>query len=133
MLRIIDNKRIELTDSEFKLYQEICRAYDGPKFKGEELFKDLFETDQSGIITFLRPPNRSFTSMEVYMYIVGVMTHQMLRLGYTKVNTFIKDGQETLNQLKMANDKIVELEKKVNQLDTIVGNLSTNVNIPFGD
>ena len=124
MLRIIDNKRIELTDSEFKLYQEICRSYDLPKFKGEELFKDLFETDQGGIITFLRPPNKSYTSMEVYMYLVGVMVHQVLRLSSTQVNTFIKDGNSVLEQLKIANDRIEELEKKIKQLNTVVGNLA---------
>jgi hypothetical protein len=78
MLRIIDNKRIDLTAAEFKLYQEICKSYDRPNFKGEDLFKGLFETDKKGRIIFLIPPSGSQFSMEVYMFLVNVMVHQHL-------------------------------------------------------
>jgi hypothetical protein len=56
--RIINNKRIDLTEDEWRLYQEICRSYDKPNFKGSDLFAELFETDAKGIITYLKPPTR---------------------------------------------------------------------------
>lgn len=118
MLRIIDNKRIELTDSEFKLYQEICRSYDGPKFKGEELFKDLFETDKNGIIIFLRPPNKSYTSMEVFMFLVSVMVHQHLGVGCKELNSLIAQNKEVLNLVADVPKRVAELEEKIRYLES---------------
>jgi hypothetical protein len=108
MLRIINHKRIELTDSEYKLYQEICRSYDTPKFKGEDLFKDLFETDQSGLIIFLRPPTKAYTSMEVYMFLVNVMVHQHLGQACDHVELVLKDARATITEAK---ELINELKK----------------------
>lgn len=118
MLRIIDNKRIELTDSEFKLYQEICRSYDGPKFKGEELFKDLFETDKNGIIIFLRPPNKSYTSMEVFMFLVSVMVHQHLGAGCKELNSLIVQNKEILKLVADVPNRVAELEEKIRYLES---------------
>ena len=38
MLRIIDNKKIDLTDSEFALYNEICKSYDRNNFSGKDFY-----------------------------------------------------------------------------------------------
>ena len=42
-MKIINNKRIDITEDEYKTYKEICRAYDRDNFQGEELFKDHFQ------------------------------------------------------------------------------------------
>lgn len=76
MIRVIDHKKLDLTNDEFILYEKICKSYDSPTFKGSDLFKNLFETNEHGIITFLRPPTTSYTSMEVWMFLVAVMIHQ---------------------------------------------------------
>lgn len=85
-LRIINNKRIELTEDEFKYYQEICKSYPS----GKELFNDLFETDENGLITFLRPPQKNF-SMEIIIYLQNVMLHQHVRAMYSENNKALKD------------------------------------------
>lgn len=77
--RVIDYKKIDLTEDEWTMYQSICRSYDRPNSKGEELFKDLFETDEEGIIIFLKPPSKVFTSMEVFLFLMSIMQHQHLR------------------------------------------------------
>ena len=112
MLRIIDHKRIDLTESEYKLYQEICRSYDTPKFKGEDLFKDLFETNEHGIIVFLRPPTKTYTSMEVYMFLVNAMVHQHLGTACDHVDSVIKEAKETISEAKQL---INELKKSRDQ------------------
>ncbi len=81
MIRIIDNKKVNLTDQEFNLYNEICQAYTTPRFKGEVLFKDLFESDEDGIIIFIKPPSKEVASLEVYLYVVSIMVHQHLRIS----------------------------------------------------
>lgn len=83
---IIDNKKIDLTTDEWDMYENICRSYDRPNFKGEELFKDLFETDDNGIIIFLKPPSIRFTSMEVYLFLMSLFQYQHLRLMHKQVD-----------------------------------------------
>jgi hypothetical protein len=109
MLRIIDHKRIDLTESEYKLYQEICRAYDTPKFKGEDLFKDLFETNEHGIIIFLRPPSKTYTSMEVYMFLVNIMVHQHLGQACDHSSQISKKCLEATKEAKIATSEAKEL------------------------
>lgn len=107
MFRIISNKRIDLTDDEWRLYQEICKSYDRPNFKGSDLFVGLFETDSDGIITYLKPPTQ-YTSMEVFLFIIGVMHHQHLRVMYSKVDEAITDCKKTT---AIAEQLILELKK----------------------
>lgn len=114
MLRIIDNKKMLLTDDEFALFQKIATSYDRPNFQGKDLFQGLFETNKDGIIIFLRPPSSKYTSMEVYMFLVGIMVHQHLGIACNHVDQLvvelsekikgadrvIKEGTEIINALK---------------------------------
>lgn len=95
--RIIDKKRIELTDAEWELYQNICKSYDRPNFSGSSLFAELFETDERGIIKFLKPPTH-FTSMEVFLFMMSVMQHQHLRAMYEMVEAAIADCKQTVEK-----------------------------------
>ena len=115
MLRIIDNKKIDLTESEHKLYNDICKSYDRPNFSGEDLFKGLFETNKNGVIVFLRPPTSKYTSMEVYMFLVNVMVHQHLGTACEHVNKLIKDAQVTINEAKKIIDELKECKKEIKE------------------
>lgn len=86
MIRVIDSKKVELTDDEWAMYQAICQAYTTPTNKGEDLFTELFETDNNGIIIFLKPPHTRQTSFEVFLFLMSVMQNQHLRLMHEKVN-----------------------------------------------
>lgn len=77
--RIIDNKRLLITDDEFNMYQKICRSYDAQHRKGEDYFKDHFETNGEGIIIFVKPPHNKYSSMEIYCFLVSLMVNQHLR------------------------------------------------------
>jgi len=105
--RIINNKRIDLTEDEWRLYQEICRSYDKPNFKGSDLFSELFETNEKGIITFLKPPTR-YTSMEVFLFMMSVMQHQHLRVMYNRIDEAVADCRKVTDEAKKI---ISELEK----------------------
>lgn len=107
MRRIIDNKRIEMTDDEWNLYQEICKSYDRTNFSGKELFRGLFETDENGLITFLRPPT-NFTSMEVFLFMMSLFCHQHLRQMYLKVDQVCEEVGEKSKTL----DELIEKAKK---------------------
>lgn len=115
MIRVINNKKLNLTNDEFLLYQKICKSYDTPKFKGEDLFKDLFETDENGIIVFLKPPTTSYTSMEVWMFLVSVMIHQHIGTACQEADFIlskVKNEFETLQSEKIEVLKIKSLIEK---------------------
>jgi len=110
-LRIIDNKRIDLTNSEFKMYKEICKAYSHERANGEDLFKNLFETNSEGMIEYLRPPTKEFT-WEVINFLQNIMIHQHLRKVYSDHNEAIEEFKKEKKELL---SRIEDLESKVNK------------------
>jgi hypothetical protein len=113
-LRIIDNKRLDLTDSEWQLYQNICKSYDRSNFKGSDLFTDLFETDNNGVIIFLKPPTSRYSSMEVYMFLVTVMIHQHLGVACGHVDRLSNKLDEKINE---ADQVIGQVKKIIKELE----------------
>ena len=89
MAHVINNKKIDLTDSEWTMYQQIVASYTTATNKGEDLFIDLFETDDRGTIIFLKPPNKHRTSFEVFLFLMAIMQHQHLRIMYKQVDEAI--------------------------------------------
>lgn len=93
MFRIIDNKKIELTQDEWLMYEKIVKSYTTLTNKGEDLFIDLFEVDENGIIIFLKPPSKRQTSFEVFLFLMSLMQHQHLRQMHAQID-------DACNQIK---------------------------------
>lgn len=85
-IRVVDNKRLDMTDDEWAMYQKIVKSYTSLTNKGEDLFQDLFETNDSGIIIFLKPPSKRQTSFEVFLFLMALFQHQHLRLMYKSID-----------------------------------------------
>lgn len=83
MIKIINNQKVEITEDEYKLYQEICKAYE--EYGGSKIFEDLFETNEEGLIQFVRPPVRQ-TSMEVIVFVMALQQQQHIRNMYKILN-----------------------------------------------
>ncbi len=109
MLRIIDNKKVDLTDDEWTIYQKVVESYNTDTFDGKILFKNLFESDQNGIISYLIPPDGKYCSMEIIVFIHSIMLHQQLRLFRNQAK---KDHDEFVKFLEDAKKSIKELVKK---------------------
>lgn len=99
MIRIIDHKKMELTDDEWNMYQEICKSYDRINFQGSSLFEDLFETDNDGIILFLKPPKKQ-TSLEILTFLQSICLHQHIRNMYKKIDESILEMKEVTSEAK---------------------------------
>jgi hypothetical protein len=85
--RVIDNRFILMDDNEWQCYQDICKSYDKPPhIRGADLFVGMVETDNDGIITFIRPPSVRQTSMECYLFICSVYQSQQARLMRSQVD-----------------------------------------------
>lgn len=118
MKRIIDNKRIDLTTDEYSMYESICRSYDRPNFKGEELFKGHFQTNEHGIITQVIPPHNRQTSHEVFQFLISIQNNQHNRINRDMVLSLIKEAGEKIKQL------VEHAEKLQSKLDDILKNSS---------
>lgn len=118
MIRIIDNKKIDLTDDEWSLYEQICKSYDVENrgVRGKDLFIDLFETNENGIIIFLKPP-QNYTSMEVYMFLVGIMIHQHLGIASDYIDRLAIKMDEKIKEIDL---KSIELDKKNKKIESIL-------------
>lgn len=99
-IRIIDNKKLALTQSEWDLYQSICRSYDRPNFKGEELFKDIFESDNDGVIIFLKPPASRYTSIEIFLFISAIFQHQHMRQMHDQLKQLMNEVRTKLKEVE---------------------------------
>lgn len=90
-LHIIDNKKIDMTPDEWSMYQKIVKSYTTLTNRGEDLFIDLFETDDQGIIIFLKPPSTRQTSFEVFLFLMALFQHQHLRQMHAQVDDAIAE------------------------------------------
>jgi hypothetical protein len=104
-MKVIDNKKIDLTEDEWNMYIKIVKSYTTITNKGEDLFADLFETDDNGVIIFLKPPSKRQTSFEVFLFLMSIMAHQHLRLMHKEVG-------DICSQMK---EKMKELDEKLNK------------------
>lgn len=86
MIQIIDNKKVEMTPDEHQMFQRIVKSYTTATNKGEDLFVDLFETDDEGVIVFLKPPSKRQTSFEIFLFLMALMQHQHLRIMRRQVD-----------------------------------------------
>lgn len=98
-MHIVDNKKIEMTDDEWSLYQKIVKSYTSLTNKGEDLFIDLFETDNNGIIIFLKPPSKRQTSFEVFLFLMALQQQQHIRLMYQQVDDVCAQMKNKLKEL----------------------------------
>ena len=114
-MRVIDNKKVNMTEDEWSMYQKIVKSYTTLTNKGEDLFIDLFESDDNGIIIFLKPPSKRQTSFEVYLFLMSLTMHQHLRVMHSEVNSVVSQFKEKIKQF---DNKITELDAKVNALDS---------------
>jgi len=109
-MRVIDNKKVDLTNDEWNMYQKIVKSYTTLTNKGEDLFMDLFETDDAGIIIYLKPPSKRQTSFEVYLFLMSIMQHQHIRLMYKEVGNIASQFKEKMKEL---DTKIKLLDEKL--------------------
>lgn len=98
-MKVIDNKKIDLTEDEWNMYIKIVKSYTTITNKGEDLFTDLFETDDNGIIVYLKPPSKRQTSFEVFLFLMSIMAHQHLRLMHKEVGDICSQMKEKMKEL----------------------------------
>lgn len=92
-IRVVNNRKVDMTDDEWDIYQKICQSYTDITGKGEDLFIDLFESNDEGTIILLKPPSKRRTSLEVFLFLMALMQHQHLRLMWQEVEQLKKNNK----------------------------------------
>lgn len=90
-IRVVNNRKLEMTEDEWEMYQKIVQSYTDVTGKGEDLFMDLFEANDDGIIVFLKPPSKRRTSLEVFLFLMALMQHQHLRLMHIQIDEAVAE------------------------------------------
>jgi hypothetical protein len=99
-IRIVNHKKLEMTNDEYAIFLDICKSYDKPpSVKGEFLFEDLYEVDDNGIITILRPPSRQFVTIEIFLFVIALMNQQHLRIMYSQLSESMQNINSKLKEL----------------------------------
>jgi len=99
---IVDNQKLDMIDAEYELYKKIVASYKN----GEQLFADLFQSNDLGIIILLKPPATRHTSMEVFLFLMSLMQQQHIRLMYAQMECICEH----------IGDKMVEIDEKLASL-----------------
>lgn len=96
MFKIIDNKKVEMTNDEWKMYEAICESHEP---LGKSLFKNMFEVDDEGLIQYLIPPQSKF-AIDVVLFLQNLMLHQHLRRVYKEHDNALIELREAVEQSK---------------------------------
>ena len=107
MIRAVDNKRLFLTDPEFKYYKSLVEEF------GEEQFKGLFETDKDGYILSISPPLDRNISMGVLFFTLNIMMNQRL----TSAKNFFEKKIATMDSETNILEKVAALEERIEKLE----------------
>lgn len=129
-IRIIDNKKVSLTHDEFLAYEEICRGYDRPNFKGNDLFQDHFEVNDDGIILFVKPPQKKYSSMEVFTFLLSIMVNQQLRISQDQVHTLVEEiknkALEQFAEIDLLKNELKSYKEEVERMKTVDKSIDGN-------
>lgn len=102
-----------MTPDEFRFYNEICKGYDRPNFQGKELFQDHFETNDEGIIIFVKPPHKKYSSMEVFTFLISLQVNQQLRIAQDQIQSLVSEAE---NKFK---DKFKDFDSLQEQIKSL--------------
>lgn len=93
MMRIIDDRQVDLTPDEWEEYQRLCQEYTTVTVEGKHLFRGLLTVNNDGIIISVHP-GKGYLSMEIWLFLACVMQNQHLRLMYRQLNEWKEQFQQ---------------------------------------
>ena len=76
----------------------------------ESLFEGHFETSE-GIIIFVKPPQKKYSSLEVYCFLISLMVNQHLRLMHQQVEALVEETKKSVAEHLSAQEKTDEPEE----------------------
>ena len=93
-----------MSDLEFDYYKHLVKSFSDENTNGNIYFKDLFESDDSGLITLVK--TEKSVPWAILFFVQQIMINQRLRLNDSITNT-----------LKEINERLNKLEKRVSNIE----------------
>ncbi|MHA2216333.1 MAG: hypothetical protein ACXACY_10365 [Candidatus Hodarchaeales archaeon] len=90
--RVIDYKKIDMTDLEYEYYQQIVEEFSDGQYSGKEQFRDIFDVDGDGCIVSIRPPVKKQVAWAVIFFLQNLMINQRLRRMEEKIGSALNVG-----------------------------------------
>jgi hypothetical protein len=79
MFYIIDYKKIEMTEDEYNYYNQLISEFTYGNISGKDQFRDVFDVDDDGCISMIRPPLKKEVGWAVILFLQNLMINQRLR------------------------------------------------------
>lgn len=89
MIRVIDYKGVEMTDEEFDYYNKLVLEFTFGMYNGKDQFHDVFDVDDEGCISLIRPPLKKEVGWAVIVFLQNLMINQRLRRLERKVEEIL--------------------------------------------
>ena len=90
-IRVIDYKGVEMTNEEYEYYKEVVDSFSDGTYSGREQFRDVFNVDDDGCITMIKPPLRKQIAWAVLFFLQNLMINQRIRRMEKYIAEFIND------------------------------------------
>lgn len=87
-MKAIDYKNVDMTEQEFEFYNQLIKTYTIGNGDGKAYFNDLFEVDDNGIITIIKPIKS--VPWGILFFIQNLMINQHLRSFEARINRLEK-------------------------------------------
>ena len=95
MKRVIDYKAVDMTDEEFDYYKKLVQEFTFEMYDGKAQFQDLFDVDDDGCISMIRPSLGKEVAWAVLIFLQNLLLNQRTRRIENKVEAFLeKYGKE---------------------------------------
>lgn len=88
MIKGIAYQKVDMTELEFEHYKKLVEQFTDDKQKGSAYFEELFETNDKGIITIIKP-TRSIP-WAILFFVQNLMINQQLRSNDERISKLEK-------------------------------------------
>jgi hypothetical protein len=102
--RVIDFKYVDMTDEEYEYYQRLVAEFTYGNYLGKDQFHDIFDVDEEGCITFIRPPLKKQVAWAVIVFLQNLMANQHSRRMEREINQRLEHMEKRI--LEFTNGKI---------------------------
>lgn len=89
MIRVVDYKGVDMTDEEFEYYNRLVKEFTFGMYNGKDQFHDMFDVDDEGCISLIRPPLKKEVGWAVIVFLQNLMINQRLRRLERKVKEIL--------------------------------------------
>lgn len=93
--RIIDFKSVDMELEEFEYYQKLVEEFTMGGYSGKEQFRDMFDVDDDGCITIIRPPLKKEVGWAIIVFLQNLMINQRLRRMERKIMEILNERKST--------------------------------------